>query len=411
MNEEYEGIVTSEENVKDTVIIASDEPKKEAAKIANEESEINQKICKEYIEKKPEKYLKKFVAIMLICTLIIGTAFGFGLYALISHQGGYNLSVKNGSDYLIDKTVSPVVPISEKVLPSIVAIKVKAQMTTIFGNKVEGQGTGSGIIYDNLGHIVTNNHVVEGATDLVVVLNDGTELPAQLVGRDPVTDLAVIKVSQKNLPAAEFGDSDTLQVGELAVALGNPMGTDFAGSVTSGIISGLNRQVSVGDKTMDLIQTDAAINPGNSGGALVNSEGKVIGINVLKLSESTVEGMGFSIPVNEAKTIIEQLINEQKVVRPSLGIEGSTISAEDAKTYNLPQGVYIQGVISSSGAEKAGIKQGDIITEINGQKVLTIEEVIAAVSSHKVGDKVKVTIADKYNKQKIVEVTLGERSQ
>lgn len=371
----------------------------------------NQKIYKEYIEKKSGNNLRKFMAIMLICTLIIGTAFGFGLYALISHQGSNNYSYKNGSDYVIDKTVSPVVPISEKVLPSIVAIKVKAKMTTIFGNQVEGQGTGSGIIYDNLGHIVTNNHVVEGATDLVVVLNDGTELPAQLVGRDPITDLAVIKVSEKNLPAAEFGDSDTLQVGELAVALGSPMGTDFAGSVTSGIISGLNRQVSVGDKTMDLIQTDAAINPGNSGGALVNSEGKVIGINVLKLSESTVEGMGFSIPVNEAKPIIEQLITTQKIIRPSLGIEGSTISAEDAKTYNLPQGVYIQGVISSSGAEKAGIKPGDIIIAINGQKMLTIEEVISAVTSQKVGDKVKVTIADKYNNQKIIEVVLGERSQ
>jgi serine protease Do len=262
---------------------------------------------------------------------------------------------------------------------------------------------------DDQGHIVTNNHVVEGANELSVVLMDGSELPAQLIGRDPVSDLAVIKVAEKGLPYAEFGDSDTIEVGELAIALGSPMGTDFASSVTAGIISGLNRQVSIGDRTMDLIQTDAAINPGNSGGALVNSEGKVIGINVLKLSESSVEGMGFSIPINEAKPIIDQLIKNKKIVYPSIGISGSTISKEDAKTYALPQGVYVQSVIPYSGAERAGIKQGDIIIEVDGTKVLTIEEVIGIVTKHKVGDTIKVTITNQYNKNTVVDVTLTER--
>ncbi len=374
------------------------------------ENSSEQKLFREVIEKKPSGFSKKAIALLVAFALMLGTAFGFGLNNLM--LGSYSgLSGGNGkaTDYVISKTVSPVVPISKKVLPSIVAIKVKAQVTNMFGNKVNAQGTGSGIIIDDQGHIVTNNHVVEGASELVVVLMDGKELPAQLIGRDPVSDLAVIKVDQKGLPFAEFGDSDQVEVGELAIALGSPMGTDFASSVTAGIISGLNRQVSVGDRTMDLIQTDAAINPGNSGGALVNSEGKVIGINVLKLSESSVEGMGFSIPINEAKPIIDQLIKEKKIIYPSLGISGSTISKDDAKTYSLPQGVYVQTVIPNSGAEKAGMKQGDIIIEVDGTKVLTIEEVVSIVTKHKVGDIIKVSITNQYNKISSVDVTLSER--
>lgn len=377
---------------------------------SKDENSSEQRLFREVIEKKPSGFSKKAIALLVAFALMFGTAFGFLLNNLMLGSYG-SLLGGNGkaTDYVISKTVSPVVPISKKVLPSIVAIKVKAQVTNIFGNKVNAQGTGSGIIMDDQGHIVTNNHVVEGASELVVVLMDGTELPAQLIGRDPVSDLAVIKVDQKGLPFAEFGDSDQVEVGELAIALGSPMGTEFASSVTAGIISGLNRQVSVGDRTMDLIQTDAAINPGNSGGALVNSEGKVIGINVLKLSESSVEGMGFSIPINEAKPIIDQLIKEKKIVYPSLGISGSTISKEDAKTYSLPQGVYVQSVIANSGAEKAGIKQGDIIIEVDGTKVLTIEEVISIVTKHKVGDILKVSMTNQYNKISSVDVQLSER--
>jgi serine protease Do len=375
-----------------------------------EEESGDQKFFKEVIEKKPAGFSKKAIALLMAFALMFGTAFGFALNSL--WLGNYDRAVGSTNkvtDYVISKTVSPVVPISKKVLPSIVAIKVKSEVTNIFGNKINAQGTGSGIIMDDQGHIVTNNHVVEGANELSVVLMDGSELPAQLIGRDPVSDLAVIKVAEKGLPYAEFGDSDTIEVGELAIALGSPMGTDFASSVTAGIISGLNRQVSIGDRTMDLIQTDAAINPGNSGGALVNSEGKVIGINVLKLSESSVEGMGFSIPINEAKPIIDQLIKNKKIVYPSIGISGSTISKEDAKTYALPQGVYVQSVIPYSGAERAGIKQGDIIIEVDGTKVLTIEEVIGIVTKHKVGDTIKVTITNQYNKNTVVDVTLTER--
>lgn len=377
----------------------------------NENFESEQKLFREVIEKKPSGFSKKAIALLMALALMFGTVFGFTLNNLwAANVRGLGSGNANGTNYVISKTVSPVVPISKKVLPSIVAIKVKSQVTNVFGNRVNAQGTGSGIIIDDQGHIVTNNHVVSGATELIVVLLDGTQLPAQLVGRDPVSDLAVIKVAEKGLPYAEFGDSSKVEVGELAIALGSPMGTDFAGSVTSGIISGLNRQVSVGDRTMDLIQTDAAINPGNSGGALVNSSGKVIGINVLKLSEASVEGMGFSIPINEAKPIIDQLIKEKKIIYPSMGISGSTISKEDAKTYSLPQGVYVQGVVAYSGAEKAGIKQGDIITEVDGTKVLTIEEVVTIVSKHKVGDILKVSITDQSKKVRTIDLKLSERA-
>ncbi len=375
------------------------------------ENSGEQKLFREVIEKKQSGFSRKATALLVAFALMFGTAFGFVINnywaAGPSGLGGGNAKA---TDYVISKTVSPVVPISKKVLPSIVAIKVKAQVTNIFGKKVNAQGTGSGIIMDDQGHIVTNNHVVEGANELIVVLFDGSELPAQLIGRDPVSDLAVIKVEQKGLPFAEFGDSSQVEVGELAIAIGSPMGTDFAGSVTSGIISGLNRQVAIGDRTMDLIQTDAAINPGNSGGALVNSEGKVIGINVLKLSESAVEGMGFSIPIDEAKPIIDQLIKNKKVVYPSMGIQGSTITKEDAAANALPLGVYVHAVIPKSGAESAGIKQGDIITAIDGQKVLTIEEVISIVSKHKIGDTIKVSLTDQSNKAWTAPVKLAERA-
>jgi len=368
-------------------------------------------IIREVIEKKPDnRYQKKIIGLLLVLVLIAGSTLGFVTGTYLAGRSGETGNTQQNAGYVIDKTVSPVVPISEKVLPSIVAIKVKATVTTFFGSQMESQGTGSGIIYDSQGHIVTNNHVVENASDLVVVLNDGTELPAQVVGRDALSDLAVVKVDGKDLQAAEFGDSSKLQVGELAVALGSPMGTDFAGSVTAGIISGLNRQVSVGEKTMQLIQTDAAINPGNSGGALVNSQGQVIGINTVKLAESAVEGMGFAIPVNEAKPIIEQLISDKKVIRPSLGITGSTITEEDASTYGIPQGVYVHDVSAYGAAERAGLKQGDIITAMDGKKILTIDELVEAISGHKVGDIVTVTVTDQFNKTKDIEVKLAERT-
>lgn len=380
-----------------------------------ENNEMMVPFYREVVERKPEKSPRKFIALVLAAGLMIGTVFGFGLDNFLPNPNSdantvYASGIEN-TRIVYDSSVSPVVPIAKKVSPSIVAISLKTRSRDFFGRVYEGQGTGSGIIYDNQGHIITNNHVVEGADNITVVLSDGKELEATLVGRDPQTDLAVIKVNPAGLTAAEFGDSAKLEVGELAVAIGSPMGTEYAGSVTAGIISGLNRKVSVGDNSIKLIQTDAAINPGNSGGALVNSEGKVIGINTIKFAETTVEGMGFAIPINEAKPIIQEIISQKKVARPYLGIQGITITKEDAEKYKLPQGVYINDVVAYSGAERAGLKQGDIITKLDGKKVLTIEEVIAAIKQHKVGDIVQVEIYDQMDKYKTISVKLHESAE
>ncbi len=376
----------------------------------NENNEMNNTFYREVIERKPEKSSRKFIALVLAVGLGIGTIFGFGMDNFLPNPGSdannvYAAAVDN-TKIVYSGTVSPVVPIAEKVSPSIVAISLKTRTRDFFGRIFEGQGTGSGIIIDKQGHIVTNNHVVDGADDIIVILNDGKELKATLVGRDPQTDLAVIKVESDNLSVAELGDSSTLKVGELAVAIGSPMGTEYAGSVTAGIISGLNRTVSIGDDSIKLIQTDAAINPGNSGGALVNSEGKVIGINTIKFAETRVEGMGFAIPINEAKPIIEDLINNKKVLRPYLGIQGITISKEEAEEYKLTQGVYVRVVIPGSGADAAGVRRGDIITKIDDKKVLTIEDLIAEIQKHKVGETVKIEVYNQGNEYKTLTVKL-----
>lgn len=380
-----------------------------------ENNEVNNPFYREVIERKPEKSPRKFIALVLAAGLTIGTIFGYGmdnfLPDLKSNENNVYAAAVEDNKIVFDASVSPVVPIAKKVSPSIVAISLKTRSRDFFGRVYEGQGTGSGIIIDKQGHIVTNNHVVEGADDIVVILNDGKELEASIVGRDPQTDLAVIKVDPTNLVAAALGDSSKLEVGELAVAIGSPMGTEYAGSVTAGIISGLNRKVSVGDNSIKLIQTDAAINPGNSGGALVNSEGEVIGINTIKFAETTVEGMGFAIPINEANPIIQEIIKNKKVARPYLGISGQTIDKEIAESNNVPQGVYVSNVVPYSGADRAGIRRGDIITKLDGKRVTTIEELIGLIKQHKVGDMVQVEIFDQLDEYKTVSVKLRESAE
>lgn len=402
--------------------IEDDDTKDEIKKVDNEESKEvpedkskNNNFYKEVIEKKSKKWGKAALAIMLIIGLTVGTALGYvtdNIIESIQVKSAVHATEGQQNNYIIDKTVSPVVPIAKKVLPSIVAIKIKQTYKDFFGTMYDSEGTGSGIIIDAEGHIATNNHVVENSNDIIVVLSDGKEIPAKVIGKDAATDLAVIKVDEKNLPYAELGDSSKLEVGELAVAIGSPMGTDYAGSVTAGIISGLNRKVPIGDRSMTLIQTDAAINPGNSGGALVNSEGKVIGINTVKFIESRVEGMGFAIPINEAKPIIKQLIENKKVSRPYLGIQGQTIDKETAKQYDVPQGVLVRAVYEGSGADKAGLVRGDIITKIDDKTITTIEEVIEIVRSHKTGDVLRVEVyGNLLNRYRIVNIKLMESQE
>lgn len=272
------------------------------------------------------------------------------------------------------------------------------------------QGSGSGVIISADGYVVTNNHVIEGATEIVVILNTGDNHSAKLVGTDAKTDLAVLKIEAEGLTYAKLGVSSDLRVGETAIAIGNPLGQEFAGTTTQGIISGLNRSVTIDNKTLNLIQTDAAINPGNSGGALVNTYGEVIGINTAKISSSQYEGLGFSIPIDDAKPIIEDLISNGYVKgRPVIGLAGRAVTEQDAKAYNLKVGIYVVSMTADSPAHMAGIKIGDIITECNNTKVKTVDDLNEIKNKHKVGDTITLKI---YRQDKFINIklVLGEEA-
>lgn len=311
---------------------------------------------------------------------------------------------------------SSVTDIAKKVGPSIVGIRMTvSSQRSGFYSLGNSQAEGSGIIISKDGYIMTNYHVVSYAdpksgnsanTVLEVFLPDKRQAKAEFVGGDQVTDLAVVKVDLNNLPVAELGDSSKIEVGELAVAIGNPLGMEFAGSVTVGVISALNRTLD--NEALNLIQTDAAINPGNSGGALLNSQGQVIGINSAKISDTGVEGLGFAIPVNEAKPIIDDLIKYKYIKgRPFIGISGQDITQTLARRYNLPVGIYITDVTPGSGADAAGIKSGDIMTALADKTVTSVSDLDKIKATYKAGDTVNVTIV-RDSKKMTLKLTFGE---
>lgn len=334
---------------------------------------------------------------------------------LPNNESNSNINMENVIDG--DKILS-VPEIANKVGPAVVGITTKLQSKSFWGDVYETEGSGSGILISSDGFIVTNNHVIESGTEITVILNDANvktknennsnRFTATVVGADPKTDLAVLKIDAKNLPYAKLGDSSQLEVGEMAVAIGNPLGQEFAGSVTVGVISALNRSITVDDRKFKLIQTDAAINPGNSGGALVNSKGEVIGINTIKMSTAGVEGMGFAIPINEAKPIIKDLQEHGYVKgRPLIGIIGRDITKNIAEAYGWPEGIYVIQVNEFSGAELAGIRPGDIIIKFNGRRIKTSEELNEAKDGYNVGDVVKIEIV-RNGENKTVDLTLTE---
>ena len=282
--------------------------------------------------------------------------------------------------------------IASKVGPATVSILAELSYGNINGTAQTAEASGSGFIVSADGYIVTNNHVVEGATAVQVIVAGETDpIDAVVVGTDATTDIAVLKIDRTGLPYVTLGDSDSLQVGELAVAIGNPFG-ELAGSVTVGVISALDREISINNSTYNLLQTDASINSGNSGGPLVNSYGEVIGITNAKVSEG--EGIGFAIPINDIKTVIEDLINNGFVTgRPVLGIGVITVDQATADQYGWPVGAYIRQVDVNSAAEKAGLKVGDIITSIDGTAITKTEQVIEIKNSHAVGDSLTITVS------------------
>ncbi|QGG48939.1 S1C family serine protease [Heliorestis convoluta] len=304
-----------------------------------------------------------------------------------------------------------IVEVARQVGPAVVGIANRAPVRGVFWNqRIEEVGNGSGVIYDPAGFIVTNHHVVADATEIIVTLADGRTASATLVGTDRLTDLAVLKIDLENLPVARFGDSENVQVGELAIAIGNPGGREFAGSVTSGIVSGLNRQLNTPEGyAFNLIQTDAAINPGNSGGALLNVTGEVIGINSIKIAIPGFEGMGFAIPSNQVQQIIQDLQSQGKVTRPALQV--TLIMNVDkwlARQYNLPvdYGVVVRP-IPGGVAQQAGIQDNDIIIALGERQVRNMADLQRELFQHRVGDTITVTFL-RNNEEVTVSITLGE---
>ena len=380
-----------------------------------------------------------FISGVLGCSLVLGTCFGV---PSIKEKILGETNSKNSTSYENAGIVNPnlvslsnysdtAVFAASKILPSIVGISITYDVTTsnyfsMFGfgggnSTSQATASGSGIIISEDGYIVTNNHVVssesqstyyeisEAKSIKIKLFNDETQYDATIVGKDSQTDLAVLKIEKSGLTAAEFADSDTVKVGEFAMAVGNPL--DLGTTITCGVVSAINRKVEDSEKTTayTCIQTDAAINSGNSGGALVNSQGQVIGINTLKVSSTGVEGIGFAIPINSTTDVINQLKTYKKVKRPYIGISGRDLNEATAKRYNMVEGIYIVTVDEFSAAEKAGLKAGDVIIEADGKRIKTMNELNEIKNTHSIGDTMKLKV-QRDGAEKEITLTLGEQS-
>ncbi len=307
-----------------------------------------------------------------------------------------------------------VVRAAQAVTPTVVGVSNRQQVYQWYrgSSELREVGTGSGVIIQGGGLIVTNYHVIDGASEVVVIFPDGTEEQARIVGADPATDLAVLKVEREGLTAAVFGDSDSLKVGELAIAIGNPLGLAFQQSVTLGVISATERFIEASEYRFAFIQTDAAINRGNSGGALVNLKGEVVGINAAKISMVGFEGMGFAIPSNMAKGIIDELIDHGRVIRPWMGVEIQEVTPQMAEEWGLPVafGVLVARVVPGSPASRGGLREGDVIIQVGNSPVENFESLRGALFQHRPGDLVGVKVL-REGSELDLSVTLGEMPQ
>ncbi len=410
--------------------------------------EPERKPIKEPKKKRFGVTLVKCAALALVFGLVSGTVF-YGVGTVFDYATGgkelqnQNVAQQTTANNVIDKVtttstttavVSDVSEVVDNVMPSIVSITnlTVQEIPSWFGQTYsqEVPSAGSGIIVartDEELYIVTNNHVIANATSLTVSFVDEQNVTAEIKGTDSSTDLAVITVSIEDIPVetlskikvATLGNSESLQVGEPAIAIGNAMG--YGQSVTTGVISALDREVTVTDSnnntiTNSLVQTDAAINPGNSGGALLNINGEVIGINSVKFSDTDVEGMGYAIPISTAEPIINDLITKEVVDESQsayLGIAGVDVTDEVSETYNMPRGIYVAQVVSGSAAEKAGIKKGDIVTTFDGREVDSMDALAERMQYYAAGTTVDITIkraqAGEYVESTIA-VTLGKKN-
>ncbi len=345
-----------------------------------------------------------YIAMIIIGVFIGGLLVSYCLPDILDRRESINgdrppvdwdQSEVNDEDYHEYQRTS-VVRAAEKITPTVVGITNFASAYDFFQGRARQQemATGSGVIIDSNGYIATNNHVIADAEELMVTLSTGEEISAEVIGTDPATDLAVLKIDRTGLSAASFSDSERLQVGELAIAVGNPLGLAFQQTVTVGVISALDRSIRIGEQTFSFIQTDAAINAGNSGGPLVNAVGDVIGINTAKINVAGVEGMGFAIPSNTVKRIINDLIEHGRIIRPWIGVVIREMDENIANELGLEvgQGLIVEEIVADGPAQKAGIQVGDVITEIDGKKIQSFERLREVIHQYQVGQVVKINL-------------------
>lgn len=367
-------------------------------------------------EFRPKKYVPvRNKIITTVGIILLSGVVGFGAGYAGSHlSNNANVTIQQQTNKSNFGTVqvSDVSDIVEKCKDSVVEITTESASSgnSIFGQYVS-QGAGSGVIISKDGYIVTNNHVVSGATSLKVTTTDGTEYDASVVGKDSQTDLAVIKVDANNLQAATLGDSDILQVGDPAIAIGNPLG-ELGGTVTTGIISATDRQITIDDETMTLLQTDAAINPGNSGGGLFNADGNLIGIVNAKESSTGIEGLGFAIPITPAQDIITELMQNGSVTsRPALNVSLYDYTSNNQGQYSkYEDGCYIVQIVKNGAADKAGLKQNDRILSFDSEQIQSTSDVKNVLKKHKIGDTIKMVV-ERDSKKITVEITLQAQTQ
>lgn len=360
---------------------------------------------------------------------VVGGACALGVYVGLNKEPAKTIETSKTNTGSIVETSNPnlsqvsltnysdtAIYAAQKALPSMVSISVEYDVNYM-GMKKAVAGSGSGVILSEDGYILTNNHVISSADSSsfyqvsdaksikVKIYGDDTEYSAEIIGTDSQTDLAVLKIDKTGLTAAELGDSSSVQIGEFVLAIGNPYELDY--SVTAGIISALNREMTVENTTYNVIQADCAINSGNSGGALVNSKGEVIGITTLKLAGDGIEGVSFAIPVNETVPIYKELIEKGKISRPFVGISGIDLDEATAIRNGLTKGIYVDSVVSGSGAEDAGIMAGDVIVSFDGKDVSTMDELNAIKNTKNIGDKIEIKLYRK-SELKTFTITLKE---
>lgn len=380
----------------------------------NDDIFFEETIAQPVVKKEKGRFSVLTVIVSVLLAAIIGVVSGFCGTLLVppttpkAEKGSTVIVTEDGTQKVVteiniaEEVSSVIEAVAKKVTPSVVGIATTASADNFFGGSSSTTGEGSGIIYTADGYIITNYHVIEDAAtssstgiDVYLTSNRDTSYPATIIGYNITYDLAVIKIEAQNLTPIELADVTSLKVGQYVAAIGSPGGLEFMGSVTYGIISGLNRVISDGSSNTDveLIQTDAAINPGNSGGALVNTAGKLVGVNSSKIAATEYEGMGFAIPVDTVKEICDKIIANKDTPNPYIGITISErYTAEDLQEMGYPVGAVVNSVTSGGPAYNAGIRRGDIITEFNGRTVKSYDELSDAVSKTKPGDRVNVKL-------------------